>query len=54
MMAEEEVVEKRDVNIGRPSDQVMSGSRPFPLSMVVGQERIKEALLLSSINNSMG
>ena len=33
---------------------MMSGSRPFPLSMVAGQEPIKEALLLSSINNSMG
>ena len=30
------------------------GGRPFPLSMVVGQDAIKQALLLSSINNRMG
>ncbi len=30
------------------------GGRPFPLSMVVGQDAIKQALLLASINNRMG
>jgi len=30
------------------------GGRPFPLSMVVGQEAIKESLLLASVNNRMG
>lgn len=30
------------------------GGRPFPLSMIVGQQAIKEALLLSSINHRMG
>jgi len=39
---------------GKQADQMMSGGRPFPLSMVVGQDAIKQALLLSSINNRMG
>ena len=30
------------------------GGRPFPLSMIVGQENIKQALLLASVNNRMG
>ena len=30
------------------------GGRPFPLSMIVGQDSIKQALLLASINNRMG
>lgn len=30
------------------------GGRPFPLSMIVGQDNIKQALLLSSINYRMG
>merc|ERR1711957_313547 len=30
------------------------GGRPFPLSMVVGQDDIKQALLLASVNNRMG
>jgi magnesium chelatase subunit D len=30
------------------------GGRPFPLSMIIGQDAIKQALLLSSINNRMG
>jgi len=52
MEAEEAAAE--DVQVGRQADQMMSGGRPFPLSMVVGQEAIKQALLLSSINNRMG
>lgn len=31
-----------------------TGGRPFPLSMVVGQDAIKQALLLASVNNRMG
>jgi len=34
--------------------QVAVGGRPFPLSMVVGQDSIKEALLLSAVNDRMG
>lgn len=30
------------------------GGRPFPLSMIVGQDSIKQALLLSAVNNRMG
>lgn len=30
------------------------GGRPFPLSMIVGQDNIKQALLLSAVNNRMG
>lgn len=52
MEAEEKSEES--VQVGRQADQMMSGGRPFPLSMVVGQEAIKEALLLSAINNRMG
>lgn len=52
MMAEEEAAARPTV--GRQADQMMSGGRPFPLSMVVGQEPIKQALLLSAINNRMG
>ena len=38
----------------KQADQMMSGGRPFPLSMVVGQEAIKQALLLSAVNGRMG
>jgi magnesium chelatase subunit D len=31
-----------------------NGGRPFPLSMVVGHDAIKEALLLAAVNKSMG
>jgi magnesium chelatase subunit D len=51
---EAEGAAKEEVTIGRQADQMMSGGRPFPLSMVVGQEPIKQALLLSAINNRMG
>lgn len=30
------------------------GGRPFPLSMIIGQDAIKQALLLASINHRMG
>lgn len=35
-------------------DQMRLGGRPFPLSMIVGQDAIKQALLLSAVNNRMG
>ena len=34
--------------------QMDLGGRPFPLSMIVGQDSIKQALLLSSVNHRMG
>ncbi len=36
------------------ADVMELGGRPFPLSMIVGQDNIKQALLLASINNRMG
>lgn len=39
---------------GKQAEQMMGGGRPFPLSMIVGQDSIKQALLLSAINNRMG
>ena len=50
----EESASKQQVQVGKQADQMTAGGRPFPLSMVVGQEPIKQALLLSSINNRMG
>jgi len=35
-------------------ESLMLGGRPFPLSMVVGQDAIKQSLLLASVNNRMG
>ena len=35
-------------------DQMSLGGRPFPLSMIVGQDNIKQALLLSAVNGRMG
>eukprot|EP00578_Thalassiosira_sp_NH16_P011702 CAMPEP_0181126594 /NCGR_PEP_ID=MMETSP1071-20121207/27727_1 /TAXON_ID=35127 /ORGANISM="Thalassiosira sp., Strain NH16" /LENGTH=787 /DNA_ID=CAMNT_0023212235 /DNA_START=169 /DNA_END=2532 /DNA_ORIENTATION=- len=54
MEAEEAADNKGNVQVGKQADQMMAGGRPFPLSMVVGQEPIKQALLLSAINNRMG
>jgi magnesium chelatase subunit D len=36
------------------ASQMELGGRPFPLSMIVGQDAIKQALLLSAVNNRMG
>ena len=38
----------------KPVEQMDLGGRPFPLSMIIGQDNIKQALLLSSINQRMG
>ena len=40
--------------VGLDSTKLDLGGRPFPLSMIVGQDSIKQALLLSSINYRMG
>ena len=36
------------------ADQMDLGGRPFPLSMIVGQDNIKQSLLLSAVNGRMG
>jgi magnesium chelatase subunit D len=36
------------------TNSIQLGGRPFPLSMIVGQDAIKQALLLASVNNRMG
>jgi magnesium chelatase subunit D len=35
-------------------ETMMLGGRPFPLSMIVGQDDIKQALLLAAVNHRMG
>ena len=41
--------------IGIKDNKIMDlGGRPFPLSMIVGQESIKQALLLAAVNHRMG
>lgn len=52
--AEEERKKNAGVLVGRQADQMAGGGRPFPLSMVVGQDAIKQALLLSAVNHRMG
>lgn len=39
---------------GKDLNEMDSGGRPFPLSMVVGQDSIKQALLYSAVNPKMG
>lgn len=48
--------EKGDLaNFGIKDTKLMElGGRPFPLSMIVGQDAIKQALLLASVNHRMG
>jgi|Transcript_5011 magnesium chelatase subunit D len=53
-MAAEEAAKNVGPAIGKQADQMVSGGRPFPLSMIVGQDNIKQALLLSAVNNRMG
>jgi len=38
----------------KDNKQMDLGGRPFPLSMIVGQDAIKQALLLASVNQRMG
>ena len=51
MEAEEVVVGGGSVGIKEVMDL---GGRPFPLSMIVGQDNIKQSLLLASVNQRMG
>lgn len=55
MEAEEALNAKSKEAINLKSIVVMDlGGRPFPLSMIVGQDAIKQSLLLSAVNHRMG
>lgn len=56
MEAEENSSENSNVNVNVKAnlDQMALGGRPFPLSMIVGQDAIKQALLLAAVNDRMG
>jgi magnesium chelatase subunit D len=55
VMEAEEGLGSNEPKIGFDDVKKMGlGGRPFPLSMIVGQDSIKQALLLASINNRMG
>jgi len=51
--AEEAMAGTQSIGI-KETKQMNLGGRPFPLSMIVGQENIKQALLLASVNQRMG
>mmetsp|Transcript_22269 Transcript_22269/g.40147 ORF Transcript_22269/g.40147 Transcript_22269/m.40147 type:complete len:799 (-) Transcript_22269:238-2634(-) len=53
-MEAEEAMEGAGVEVKAKEIEMMLGGRPFPLSMVVGQDAIKQALLLATVNNRMG
>lgn len=54
-MEAEEALNSSNEPIGIKDNKLMDlGGRPFPLSMIVGQENIKQALLLASVNHRMG
>lgn len=54
-MEAEEAMNNSNDEMAIKDNQLMDlGGRPFPLSMIVGQDAIKQALLLSSINYRMG
>jgi len=55
-MEAEEAASKNSASTGvsLQGDQMRLGGRPFPLSMIVGQDAIKQALLLSAVNGRMG
>jgi len=54
-MEAEEASNNSGSDVGIKETEIMDlGGRPFPLSMIVGQDNIKQALLLASVNNRMG
>jgi magnesium chelatase subunit D len=55
MEAEAAFEKKSSSGVGLKNEKMMDvGGRPFPLSMIVGQDAIKQALLLASVNHRMG
>jgi len=53
-MEAEEAMEGSQPVLIKDNKLMNLGGRPFPLSMIVGQENIKQALLLASVNRRMG
>lgn len=53
-MEAEENASSPGAGISLQADQMELGGRPFPLSMIVGQDNIKQSLLLAAVNNRMG
>jgi len=54
-MEAEEALNSLNKPIGIKDNKIMDlGGRPFPLSMIEGQENIKQALLLAAVNHRMG
>jgi len=49
-----EAEDAENSGIKTQADQMDLGGRPFPLSMIVGQDNIKQSLLLAAVNNRMG
>jgi magnesium chelatase subunit D len=49
-----EAEDAENSGIKMQADQMDLGGRPFPLSMIVGQDNIKQSLLLAAVNNRMG
>jgi magnesium chelatase subunit D len=47
-------LKRADSDGSKNTPQLTLGGRPFPLSMIVGQDNIKQALLLSAVNLRMG
>ena len=53
-MEAEEALSRKE-SMGIKDNKIMDlGGRPFPLSMIEGQESIKQALLLAAVNHRMG
>lgn len=53
-MEAEAALEETKSTASKNLEQIELGGRPFPLSMIVGQDAIKQALLLSAVNQRMG